>query len=104
LIPFATAWTGEHGMQTEPVAFYGIVLMFSGLAFTILTAALVRVHDHNTALRTAVGHDWKGRASVILYAVAIALAFYFPVISYLIYAGVAAIWLIPDRRIENRIG
>jgi uncharacterized membrane protein len=104
LIPFATAWTGEHGMQTEPVAFYGIVLMFSGLAFIILTAALVRIHGHNSTLSKAIGHDWKGKVSVILYATAIALAFYFPVISYLIYAGVAALWLIPDRRIENRMG
>lgn len=103
LIPFATAWTGEHGMQTEPVAFYGVVLMLSGLAFTILTAALVRAHENNSALHKAVGHDWKGKASVLLYAIAIALAFYLPVISYVIYAGVAAIWLIPDRRIESRM-
>jgi uncharacterized membrane protein len=103
LIPFATAWTGEHGMQTEPVAFYGIVLMFSGLAFIILTAALVRIHGQHSTLSKAIGHDWKGKASVILYATAIAVAFYFPVISYVIYAGVAALWLIPDRRIENRM-
>ncbi len=103
LIPFATAWMGEHEFHGLPVAIYGVVLMASGFAFTILTMALLRLHGESSTLAKAVGHDYKSKFSVLLYAVAIGLSFYLPLGAYFLYALVAMVWLIPDRRIEKVI-
>ena len=101
LIPFVTAWVNESHFTTFPVAAYGVVLLMSGLAFTLLTATLIAHHGRESALAAALGRDAKGKISVVLYAVAIALAFVNPWISCGLYAMVAAIWFIPDRRIEK---
>jgi len=103
LIPFATAWMGENHFAPWPVALYGIVLIFSGAAYQILTRVLVALHGHESLLAVALGTDFKGKISVVLYLVAVPLAFVQTWLACMIYLGVAVIWLIPDRRIERRI-
>lgn len=103
LTPFATAWAGENHFEPAPVAIYGFVLMMSGIAYYILTRRLIRVEQGGSVLEKAVGQDKKGVASVILYALAIVFSFMSPLISCAIYVGVAVMWIIPDRRIENMV-
>lgn len=104
LIPFATAWMDEKHFASIPVAVYGVVLFMCGVAYGILVKTLLRVHGNESPLARAVGKDWKGKVSVLLYAVAICLAFIYPAISLFLYVGVACIWLIPDRRVEGVLG
>jgi len=101
LVPFVTAWMGENHFAPTPVALYGFVLLMAGFAYTILARALVHRHGRDSPLGTALGEDVKGRMSVMLYAAAIPLAFVNRWISLAVYFGVAAMWLIPDRRIER---
>ncbi len=102
LIPFATSWIGENHSESLPTAIYGGVLLMSGLAYTILQNKLVHHTDgENTLLRGAVGRDLNGKLSLVLYLVAIGLAFAGPHTSQVIYAAVALMWFIPDRRIEK---
>ena len=101
LIPFATAWVGEHHVAPFPVAFYGVVLLFSALAFVILTRVLVSLHGQNSKIATAIGTDRKGKISIALYIAGIAFAFVEPWLSVAAYVVVAAIWLVPDSRIER---
>jgi uncharacterized membrane protein len=103
LIPFTTAWMGENHFTTWPVALYGSVLFLAGIAYSILVRALLS-SPGNELLATALGSDFKGKISVVIYAVAIPLAFVRPWLALLLYILVAIIWLIPDRRIERRIG
>jgi uncharacterized membrane protein len=103
LIPFTTAWMGENHFAAVPTAVYGCVLLLAAIAYTILQATLIAANGPNSLLARAVGSDFKGRISVLLYAVAIVLAFVNQWISDAIYVANAAIWLIPDRRIERRI-
>ena len=103
LIPFTTAWVGENHMNAWPVAVYGIVLMLAGVAYFILTRALIRLHGEGSALAKSIGKDRKGKISVLIYAGAIPLAFVQPWIAAAAYFLVAIMWLIPDRRIERRI-
>lgn len=103
LIPFTTAWMGENHFATIPVALYGVVLFFAGLAYWILERSIVREHGPDSTLAKAVGRDWKGRLSNILYAIAIAAAFVHPLIAGVIYAAVAVMWLVPDSRIERAL-
>jgi TMEM175 potassium channel family protein len=103
LIPFVTSWTGHTGFASWPVAAYGVVLLLAGCAYWILTRALVALHGEDSALARAVGRDRKGVISVLLYAVAVPLAFLEPRLSGVIYVLVALIWLIPDRRIEKTL-
>lgn len=104
LTPFATAWMGENHFAAGPVALYGVVLFFAGVAYYILSQTLLRLHSHDSALKRAIGSDFKGKISVIVYAIAIALSFYSPWSAYTLYMLVAAIWFVPDRRIERVIG
>ncbi|MEI8005906.1 MAG: TMEM175 family protein [Bacteroidota bacterium] len=101
LIPFTTAWMGEHGFASQPVALYGIVLFMSAIAYTILTVFILYKHGRDSLLAKAIGNDFKGKISVVLYLIAIFCAFYSPVLSGIIYASVAIMWLIPDMRIER---
>jgi len=101
LIPFVTAWVNESHFTTFPVAAYGVVLLMSAIAFTLLTATLIAHHGRESALATAIGGDTKGKISIAVYVVAIVLAFVNPWISCGLYAVVAAMWFIPDRRIEK---
>jgi len=101
LIPFATAWMDDQGGAALPVAVYGAVLLLCAVAWRIMQAAIVRTQGAGSPLRAAIQRDTKGTASVVIYLAAIALAFVAPILAYLCYAGVAAWWLIPDRRVEK---
>jgi uncharacterized membrane protein len=106
LFPFATAWMGENHFAPVPVALYGAVQLLASLAWRPFQAAIIRANGGSESeLAQAVqGHDLKGLASPVLYAAAIALAFVHPAIAGALYVAVAGMWLIPDRRIEARIG
>ncbi|EON13472.1 TMEM175 family protein [Pandoraea sp. SD6-2] len=103
LVPFVTHWLGENHFTAWPTALYGIVLFMAAMAYYILTRTLLAVHEEggNAKLATALGRDAKGKLSVVAYALAIGLAFAVPAVSLVLYALVAAVWLIPDRRIEH---
>ena len=100
LMPFVTGWMGENHFAPLPTAAYGVVLFFSGIAYYILEQTIIRVQGPNSRLEAAVGSDAKGKISVVLYALAIPLAFVQELLSDAIYVLVALMWLIPDRRIE----
>jgi uncharacterized membrane protein len=103
LIPFATAWLGESHLESLPVALYGTVLLLAGTAYVVLTKTLIAQHGTDSKLAISIGRDRKGIASVSLYAIAIPLAFVQPWIACSVYAIVAIIWLVPDRRIERTL-
>jgi uncharacterized membrane protein len=103
LIPFATAWMGENHFAAVPVAIYGAVLALAGAAYFILARLLVALHGKHSALGVAFGTDFKGKASVVIYVVAIPLAFVRSWIACALYVAVAIIWLVPDRRIEKTL-
>ncbi len=101
LIPFATTWMGENEFSQLPVAMYGFVLISAGLAYYILAQILIRHHGKESEIAKAIGRDKKGIISLIFYLLAISVAFIDTRISVGIYAIVAMIWLIPDRRLEK---
>ena len=103
LVPFTTAWMGENHFSSLPVAIYGGVLLLAAMAYFLLVHALIALHGRDSLLAAAIGGDFKGIISVLIYAVAIPLAFLLPWLSAVLFATVSAIWLIPDRRIENAI-
>ena len=103
LLPFATAWMRENGFAPFPTATYGVVLLLCAVAFKILLRTIVYCPGANERLRTALGRDLKGTLSLVLYATAIPLAFVHEAIALTIYALVALVWLVPDRRIEAMI-
>ena len=103
LIPFATAWMGENDFTTLPVALYGVVLWFAGFAYYIMVQALMKHHDKDSLLATAISNVSKERWSLIIYTVAVPLAFVAAWIALLLYIIVAVMWLVPDKRIENRL-
>lgn len=104
LVPFATAWVGENGFTAWPVALYGILQFFAAVAFYILVQALIAHHGRNSALAKAIGKDFKGKVSLAVYASAIPLAFWSPALAWGLFALVAVMWLVPDRRIEKALG
>ncbi|MFM0049868.1 TMEM175 family protein [Caballeronia grimmiae] len=103
LFPFTTNWMGENHLTAVPTACYGLVLFMTAVAYYILTRALISMHGENSALERALGADRKGKISVLLYLVAIAVSFLQPWLAAAIYALVAAGWLVPDRRIERML-
>ena len=103
VVPFASAWMGENRLSTTPVALYGGVLIMNGLAYIILMTMLIRHEGPESALAQAMGRDRKGMASLAIYLVAIALAFFLPIASVALYVLVAMIWFIPDRRVERTL-
>src|SRR5450759_494170 len=103
LVPFVTGWMSENHFAAVPVAFYGVVLLMAGVAYYILARILVAQHGKDSMLARALGRDYKGIASVVLYAIAIALAFVIPWVACVIYVAVAIMWLIPDPRIEHQL-
>jgi uncharacterized membrane protein len=103
LVPFVTDWMGENHFAAVPVAVYGAVLLLAALSYTLLQAAIVTHQGPGSRLAQAVGADLKGKLSAALYALAIPLAFVNRWISIGVYILVAAMWLIPDRRIESRL-
>ena len=103
LIPFVTGWMGENNFALMPVVLYGGVLWFAGLAYYILTRALIAHHGQDSLLAEAIGKDSKGLWSLYIYTAAIPLAFLAPWLAALLYVVVAIMWLIPDRRIETKL-
>ena len=94
---------GENHFETGPTAAYGFVLFMCAVAYSLLVRALVRNHKRNAALAEAIGDDRKGKISIVLYLVGVALSWFAAWLGFLVYVGVAAMWLIPDRRIENKV-
>jgi uncharacterized membrane protein len=103
LIPFVTGWMGENDFSAWPVALYGTVLLLAAVAYFILTRALLSIHGRDSVLATALGRDFKGKVSVVIYLVAIPLAFVSSWFAGVLYVLVAVMWLIPDRRIEKTL-
>ncbi|WP_284653033.1 TMEM175 family protein [Flavobacterium terrisoli] len=101
MIPFATAWIGEHHFAPFPMMFYGIILFMNGFAYFLLQIQIIKIHGKDSSLSKAIGNGTKEKASVFLYAVSIAFANFYPVIAGAIYIFVALMWLIPDKRIER---
>lgn len=103
LIPFVTGWMGENHFAAAPTALYGVALLMSAVAYWMLQGTILRVQGRDSQLAKALGSDLKGKGSMVLYALAIPLAFYHQLISGLIYIFVALIWLVPDKRIESAL-
>jgi len=101
LFPFATGWMGENHFEATPSALYGVVLLMAGIAYLILQQAIIATEGESSALKAAVGADWKGKLSAVLYLIAILSTFWWAFAAQAIYVAVALIWLIPDRRIER---
>ena len=101
LVPFATAWMGENHFAPLPVALYGVSLLMPAIAYTILTRTLVALHGANSTFTRALGSDLKGKLSLALYATGTLLALRVPWVAFTIYALVAVIWFVPDRRFER---
>jgi uncharacterized membrane protein len=101
LFPFATAWMGENHFAAAPTALYGAVLLMAAAAYRILQQVIIASQGSASLLQRAVGSDWKGKLSPLLYLIGIAAAFWSPRVSQALYIFVAALWLVPDRRIEN---
>jgi uncharacterized membrane protein len=101
LTPVATDWLGETGVEAGPAAAYALVLIGCAVAYTLLTLALLALHDHESQLHKAIGDDRKGRLSLLAYVVAFALSFVVPWLSVAIFVAVAVIWFVPDRRISR---
>jgi len=103
LFPFVTGWMDENHFAPLPCAVYGFVLLMAAIAYWILQQAIIRAEGTHAVLQRAVGRDWKGKLSPVLYLVAIAASFYVTWVALAIYVGVALIWLVPDRRIEREL-
>jgi len=103
LFPFTTTWLDKTGLAQTPTVLYGMNLLLAGVAYNALVRAIFYTEGAGSQLRKALGQDLKGKISMVIYAMAIPLAFVRPWISCVIYIGVAAMWLIPDRRIERKI-
>jgi uncharacterized membrane protein len=101
LFPFATGWMGENHLESTPTALYGGVLLMAGVAYYVLQRAIIAQQGPGSLLAEAVGCDWKGKLSPVLYFVAIPLAFVSPWIANAIFVFVALLWIIPDHRIER---
>jgi len=104
LIPFVTGWLGENHFASWPVALYGVVLLLAGLAYFILTRVLLALHGRDSVLAAALGRDLKGKISLVMYLLAIPLAFVRPWLAGALYVTVAVVWFVPDRRIEKTLG
>lgn len=101
LVPFVTGWMGENHFGTIPVALYGIDLLGAAIAYYILARTLVAANGKDSPIAIALGRDFKGKISVVIYLVAIILSFFYAPAALALYFVVAAIWLVPDRRIER---
>ena len=101
LIPFTTGWMGENLVATLPAAAYGFVLLMAAIAYWILQQRIIASQGQESILQKAIGNDWKGKLSPVLYLAAIVLAFLSPRVALAIYVFVALMWVVPDRRIER---
>ena len=103
LTPFVTNWMGDNQFAAWPVALYGVVLLCAAIAYFILVRALLKLHGLDSVLATALGSDFKGKISIVIYLVAIPLAFVRSWLACALYVFVAIMWLVPDRRIERTV-
>lgn len=103
LVPFVTAWMGQNNFASWPMALYGVVLVMAAVAYFVLVRALIALHGGESPLAIAVNRDFKGKVSVVIYLVAIPLAFVSAWLAGALYVLVALIWLAPDRRIEQTL-
>jgi uncharacterized membrane protein len=103
LLPFATGWMGENHFASMPLALYGGVLLMAACAYWILQQAIVAAQGPGSKLQAALGSDWKGKLSPLVYIVAIACSFWLPWLAQAAYVAVALLWLVPDRRIEHQL-
>jgi len=103
LFPFGTAWVGQTSFAPIPVATYTGLLFMAGAAYYILVRALISAHGQPRTLAEAIGRDAKGKISSVLFAIAIPVALFAPLVSMLINVGVVAVWLVPDRRMDQVI-
>jgi len=103
LVPFVTGWVNENHFAALPVALYGVVLLMAGVSYYVLERVLIAHHGKDSPLARAMGNDYKGLISVLIYAVAIGLAFVNARVSCALYVLVAVMWLIPDPRIERTL-
>jgi uncharacterized membrane protein len=103
LVPFVTGWMGENHFSTVPSAIYGVVLLMAAIAYYVLQQLIIAAQGRGSMLKKAVGRDWKGRLSPVLYVIAIACAYWWHWLSIALYVLVALIWLVPDRRIERAL-
>jgi uncharacterized membrane protein len=103
LFPFATGWMGANHFAAAPSAVYGGVLLMAAVAYWILQQLIIASQGHGSLLKRAIGRDWKGKVSPLIYLIAIPLAFWSPWISQGLYVLVALVWLVPDRRIERAL-
>jgi uncharacterized membrane protein len=101
LFPFATGWMGENHFAPLPTTLYGVVLLMASIAYLILQRCIIAAEGEQTALKLAVGRDWKGKLSLLVYLAAIGVSFVWPTLAQFLYVLVALMWLIPDRRIER---
>jgi uncharacterized membrane protein len=102
-VPFATGWMGENHFAPLPTALYGIVMLMAGVAYYFLVRAILAHHGQDSRIATALGRDFKGKVSVLLYMVGVPMAFINRWVAGAIYVAVAVIWFIPDKRIESRL-
>jgi TMEM175 potassium channel family protein len=103
LFPFATGWMGENHFSAIPTALYGVVLLMAAIAYYLLEQTIIHSQGPDSILKKAVGRDWKGKLSPVLYVVAIVATLVSPWIAEAIFVSAALIWLIPDRRIEKAL-
>ncbi len=103
LFPFTTGWMGENELAAIPTAVYGFVLLMAAIAYVILERAIIAKEGRDSLVAQAVGREWKGKLSLVLYVAAIPLAFVSSWIASGLYAFAALLWLIPDRRIERQL-
>ncbi len=101
LVPFATKWLGANPSHLAPVALYGVVLLGGGSAYFVLTRALLRLHPPDSPLARALGRDWKGKVSVLVYVAGVALAWVATGLALACYVAIAVLWLVPDRRVHR---
>jgi len=104
IVPFATGWMGENHFAPFPTAMYGVVLLLAAIAYYILVNVIIHAQGPHSKLAAAVGRDFKGKISIVIYLVAIPFAFVQQAIAESLYVLVAMMWLVPDRRIERRAG
>lgn len=103
LFPFATGWMGENHFAAMPTALYGLVLLMAAIAYWLLEQTIIAAEGPASVLQRAVGRDWKGKLSPVLYGIAIAATFMRPWVAQTIYVFVAILWLVPDPRIERAL-
>jgi TMEM175 potassium channel family protein len=101
LFPFATGWMGENHFAVMPSALYGVILLMAAMAYWVLQTVIIRMQGPESLLKKAVGRDWKGKLSPVLYVIGIISTFWGPAVSQAIYTLVALLWLVPDKRIEK---